>query len=239
MPKPAFNNMHQLAEARSHVYQLLASVYNLLPNADFVKMVLNQDVRSLFSSAVGDYLASNIQQEELEQGIKALELFQKQVDKVNQEELITRLGVDRTRLFRGLKRGYGPPPPYECVYLGGDTVMGEAAMQVKEMYSDSGYNTKLNGNEPPDYVGIELDFLRFLCHKESEAWQADDQSKAWDYRKKECEFLCNHIVEWVPRFCKEVLSHARENFYQGIARLTGGFVLIETERLKSMVTEGR
>jgi TorA maturation chaperone TorD len=239
MPKSSFNNMYQLAEARSHVYQLLASVYNLLPNADFVKMVLNQDVRALFGSAIGDYSASNMQQEELELGIKALELFQKQVGQVNQEELITRLGVDRTRLFRGLRRDYGPPPPYECVYLGGHTVMGEAAMQVKEVYTDSGYNTKLNGNEPPDYVGIELDFLRFLCKKEAEAWQADDQSKASDYREKEYEFLCNHVVEWVPRFCKEVLTHARENFYQGIARLTEGFVLIETERLQSMVAEGR
>ncbi len=230
--------MYQLAEARSHVYQLLASVYNLLPNADFVKMILHQDIRALFNSAVGDYSVPSLQQKELEQGIKELESFQKQVSKVNQEELITRLGVDRTRLFRGLKRGYGPPPPYECVYLGGPIVMGEAAMQVKEMYSDSGYNTKLNGNEPPDYVGIELDFLRFLCEKEAEAWQADDQSKASNYRKKEYEFLCNHVVEWVPRFCKEALTHAKENFYQGIARLTEGFVLIETERLKSMVAEG-
>jgi TorA maturation chaperone TorD len=239
MSKPAFNNMRQLAEARSHVYQLLASVYNLLPNNDFVKMVVHQDVSALISSATGHCPASNLQQEELEQGIKVLELFQKHVGKVNRDELITRLGVDRTRLFRGLKRGYGPPPPYECVYLGGHTVMGEAAMQVKEMYSDSGYNTKLKGNEPPDYVGIELDFLRFLCDKEAEAWQADDQSKASDYRKKEYEFLRNHVVEWVPRFCKEVLTHARENFYQGIARLTEGFVLMEAERLQSMVAEGR
>ncbi len=238
MPKPAFNNMRQLAEARSRVYQLLASVYNLLPDAGFVKMVLHQDVRALISSAIGDYSASNLQQEELEQGMQALELFQKQVDKVNQE-LITRLGVDRTHLFRGLKRGYGPPPPYECVYLGEHSVMGEAAMQVKEMYSDSGYKPKLNGNEPPDYVGIELDFLRFLCDKEAEAWQADDRSKATDYRKKEYEFLRNHVVEWVPRFCKEALTHARESFYQGIARLTEGFVLMETERLQSMVAEGR
>ncbi|MFC1848118.1 molecular chaperone [Chloroflexota bacterium] len=234
MPEPVINDMSPLAPARSRVYELLASVYNLLPDTDFVTTVVNQDIRSLLSSAIGDYPASEPQQKELEQGIQALDVFQRQACAVNLEELITRLGIDRTRLFRGLKRGYGPPPPYESVYMGGHTVMGESALDVKKAYSSSGYLPQMQNNEPPDYIGIELDFLRFLCSGEAEAWGENDHGKAFDLLQKEKDFLQSHVATWAPKFCEEVINHAREDFYQGIAKLNRAFILIEAERLQGL-----
>lgn len=237
MTQPAYNDMSQIAEARSRVYELLASVCNTLPNTDFVTMLMNQDVRSLFTSATVNCASSDLQQKELEQGIQALELFRKQAGEANRDELITRLGVDRTRLYRGLKRGYGPPPPYESVYQGSHTVMAGSALQVKRVYSDRGYRPPPIGNEPPDYVGIELDFLRFLCCEEAAAWRSRDKDKAQDYINTEYDFINNHVGSWVPRFCDEVLTHAREDFYRGIAMLTKIYVVLEAERLQSSISK--
>jgi TorA maturation chaperone TorD len=237
MTQPASNDMSQLAEARSRVYELLSNVYNRLPNNDFVEMLLDQDVRSLFGYATGDYMASNPQREELEQGIQAIELFRKQVGEVNRDDLITRLGVDRTRLYRGLKRDYGPPPPYESVYQGSHTVMAESALQVKNVYSVWGYQPPPIGNEPPDYIGIEIDFLRFLCSEEAAALRSEDREKAQKCLNAENDLLNNHMVGWIPRFCAEAQNYAKEELYRGITRLTSVYVVLEAERLRSLLNK--
>lgn len=237
MTQPAFKDMSQLAEARSRVYELLASVCNTLPDTGFVTMLMSQDVRSLLTSATSDYAASDLQQKELEQGIQALEVFRKQAGEVNRDEMVTRLGVDRTRLYRGVKRGYGPPPPYESVYQGSHTVMAGSALQVKKIYTDRGYRPPSIGNELPDYVGIELDFLRFLCSEEAATWRGQDKNKAQEYMNAEYDFINNHMVNWIPRFYDEVLSHAREDFYRGIAMLTTAYVVLEADRLGSLISK--
>ncbi|UCC60948.1 MAG: molecular chaperone TorD family protein [Dehalococcoidia bacterium] len=237
MTQPVSNDMSHIAEARSRVYELLASVYNRLPDSDFITMLMKHDVLSLLTYATSDYTASDLQREELEQGIQALELFQKQAGEANRDEMITRLGVDRTRLYRGLKRGYGPPPPYESVYQGSHTVMAESALQVKNVYSDCGYRPPPIGNEPPDYIGIEIDFLRFLCREEASSWRSQDKNKAQEYMNKEYDFLNNHVVSWIPRFCAEALTHAKEDFYRGISRLTSAYVVLDAERLQRLITK--
>jgi len=239
MNQPAYDDMSCLAEARSRVYELIASVCNTLPNTDFVTMLMKLDVHSLFTSATGDYAASEQQQKEMEQGIQEIEVLRKQAGEVNRDELITRLGVDRTRLYRGLKRGYGPPPPYESVYQDSHTVMAGSALQVKKAYSDRGYLPPPIGNEPPDYVGIELDFLRFLCSAEAAAWRSRDKNKAQEYMNTEYDFINNHVVSWIPRFYDEVLTHAREDFYRGIARLTTTYIILEAERLGSLISKDK
>jgi len=112
--------------------------------------------------------------------------------------------------------------------------MGEAALQVKKAYADLGYCLPQGWNELPDYVGIELDFLRYLCGEEAGAWKTGKKSRALVCLNKEKEFLCGHVLEWVPKFCDEVLASAKEDFYRGMAQVTKAFVAIEAERLRSL-----
>lgn len=239
MPKYVFNNEAQAAEARERCYGLLASVYNSLPSASFIATLVRADVRSIFSSSLQSAAVPEPLSQDIEQGLQSVEEFRNKIGKMQEAELLVRLGVERTRLFRGIKRGYGPPPPYESVYTGGRRVMGDEAQQIKNLYTEFGYPFSEATKELPDYVGLEIDFMRYLCGKEAQAWKAGNQSKAMSLLNIESDFMCKHVCEWVPRFCDEVLADAKETLYQGIARLTKAFILIETERLQTMVAEGR
>jgi TorA maturation chaperone TorD len=154
----------------------------------------------------------------------------------NQEELQVRLGVDRARLLRGVKRGYGPPPPYESIYRGGEVVMGDAALGAKGFYAALGYHLPHGCNEPPDYIGLELDFMRFLCQEEAGGWNTQSHGRALECQTWEREFLYKHVVEWVPVFCAEMFADAREDFYRGMAQLTRAFVVLDAEGLRSQDT---
>jgi TorA maturation chaperone TorD len=227
MSNTAFVDEAKTADARGRCYGLLASVYNSLPNAEFAAMMTCAEVRAVLDPAVRDAPASDEQRKQLELGLQTLQDFWSTVADVPQEELLLRLGVDRTRLFRGLKRGHGPPPPYESLYRGGPSVMAEPALAVRKVYADAGYGLPAGSNELPDYVGLELDFMRFLCEAEARAWKEQGQGRALEHLTNGREFLSKHVVEWVPAFCDEVLTHAREDFYRGMAQITRAFVILD------------
>ena len=215
---------------RGVAYGLLASVYNQLPSPDFLARVRAEEVRALFQPFILNDPASEEQRGELERGLQTVEEFWEQAGDLPEEELLVRLGTDRTRLFRGLNRE-GPPPPYEAVRKGSQTVMTEDTRQIAKAYAEFGYSDYWWLNEVPDYIGIELDFLCYLCIEAAKAWKAGDRSRALTCRNAEREFLCSHVQEWVPEFCDEVIDRAKEDLYRGMARVTKAFILIEGERL--------
>jgi TorA maturation chaperone TorD len=81
------------------------------------------------------------------------------------DQFILRLAVEFTRLFRGIKEGYSPPPPYESVYRGEGRVMGNYTLMVMKKYRDAGFLIIDKYPGPQDYIGTELKFMSFLCFK--------------------------------------------------------------------------
>ena len=76
-----------------------------------------------------------------------------------------------------------------------------------------------------DYIGLELDFLRYLAGKQAQAWRSGQEAEADRLREREEGFLRDHIVTWVPGFCDLMREDAMLGFYQGLAAVTKGFVL--------------
>ena len=64
--------------------------------------------------------------------------------------------------------------------------------------------------------------------------RAGEQQEALIFAEKERAFLDEHITEWVPRFCEVMVQEARLDFFRGIARMTRGFVLAETEKVAEL-----
>ena len=82
-------------------------------------------------------------------------------------------------------------------------------------------------HQPPDYIGVELDFMRLLCEKEL-GHRNNSQLKALrEVLDEEKAFLEDHLGLWVPDFCKRMLEEAREDYYRGIAHLTLGLVAFD------------
>ncbi len=219
----------EIALRRSTIYAFLSSFYNSVPKEEFVAKMLSEgfqkELRALAQLAGG----------ELREGAELLEQFLKLNRERELEKLTEELAVEFTRLFRGIKKGYSPPPPYESVYLGEDRVMGEATQKVMSKYLKAGFALNEEYGGPPDYIGTELKFLALASYREAESWRKGDRKEALRLLEVQKSFLEEHILAWVPRFCDVVLQEAESDFYRGVAKLTRGYLSLDAEQLKEVL----
>jgi TorA maturation chaperone TorD len=210
------------------VYGFLAAVYNRLPDEAFAESLSGPDLAGFLSSlAETDDLPA-----EMRHGLGLIEGFIGDSKGKEVEELLTELGVERTRLLRGVQPGYGPPPPYESVYVGSEKApQMQASIAVRHAYAEAGVGLPEEVRDQPDFIGFELDFMRHLTAKEAQAWAEGNREEAQEALEKEQGFLEEHVARWIPRFCDVMAKEARLDFYRGIALLTKGFVLDEAQKV--------
>lgn len=219
-----------VAAVRSQVYGFLGALYSRLPDDQFVD--------GLFAPEMANFLEALANADEfpqdLREGAALVQQFVEASKDLPSDELKTKVNVERTRLFRGVKPGYGPLPPYESVYSSHNKQDSEIdtypIAAVAKAYADADVVLPTEHYDQPDYIGFELDFMRHLCAKESAAWEAGDTAQALDFIAKEQSFLHDHLVQWVPRYCDEMRKDARLDLYQGIARITQGLLIDEDQK---------
>ena len=131
------------------------------------------------------------------------------------------LARDWTRLFRGVDRK-GILPPYESLYRTGK-LLKKPVQEMNRLFSDLGIRVPDEWHQPPDYIGVELDFMRFLCSKELDAYNAQEKEVVVAV-KAERSFVEHHLGVWVPQFCVKMTEQAREDYYRGVALLTMGLI---------------
>ncbi len=232
-----FAAKNKSAKTRSQCYAFLSYVHIPLPGSDFMPRITDNSIYRIFRSSTGDVTGLPDEENDLEQGLTMVEDFLIQASDIAEDVLVQSLAVERARLFRGIKRDYGPPPPYGSVYIEGDAVMNASTLQVRKIYESFDYSLPEDCKELPDYISIELDFMRHICSEEAAAWAEKNENRAQACLTGETEFLCGHLNKWAPRFCDQVIQWADQNFYQAMARITKGFLMIDAERLVSRETE--
>ncbi len=107
--------------------------------------------------------------------------------------------------------------------------MGESAMDVRRRYREECLD--LNIKEAPDHIAIELEFMYFLIHKETEATLDNAPAAAAGYMRKQIDFLGTHLCRWVPGFSQKVGANARTQFYRKLANLTETFAVNDLRSL--------
>lgn len=122
--------LNKEAEDRSKVYLLLSNFYLQRPDRQLLTRLRTPD----FINAMRSFLS----EDEFIDAIRLLEGFINSIKDIPDNEVLDILGVDWTRLFRGIKKGYGPPPPYESVWRGEGRIMGEWTRKVLESYHQAG-----------------------------------------------------------------------------------------------------
>jgi len=223
------------AEERSRIYMLLSTFYMQRPREEFIKKLKSDEFIQNLKNALSE---DESEMKSVNDGFKLLEMFINSIKGIQEVEVAENLTVDFTRLFRGIKKEYGPPPPYESVYRGEGMVMGQWTEKVLKKYADSGIGMDLSG-ELPDYVGIELKFMALLCYKEAEALKNDDPINALKFLKLEGRFMDEHLKNWIPEYCNIMADEARTSFYKGVAIITKGFLKIEGNKIKNLLRPSR
>ena len=206
-----------LAGSRAGMYDFLASLC--------AKPYAKQEVELM--KYAGDISSSPLPVD-LKSGLKALSLCGPESSETDWE---TGLQVDWTKLFRGVARGYGPPPPYEYAYHGGSG--GGTIWAVRQAYSQQGLEFPLESGESPDFIGVEFKFMSSLASKEAAAWKRG-RDEAIRLISSERQFAVEHLRSWVPKYCEEARKMASTPFYKAVIQLIESVVSWDASLLERL-----
>ena len=212
------------AQGRAGMYSFLANLFNQRPDLELVRRLREMGPEGFDLAAGGDDISP-----EVERGLHEMASFIEATQDRSEEQVEEDLAVDWTRLFRGVSPGYGPPPPYEGVYSEGAANPQDVLQGIMQMYHKYSVDVDEKAANRPDYIGIELDFLRYLSESEADAWEKGEEESALDYHAAQKEFLSKHLGKWGEKFCERALEEAKTDFYRGFIRLTRGVLKEELE----------
>lgn len=132
-----------------------------------------------------------------------------------------------THLFRGISEG-NPDPPYESMYAGGGGFYSQKTTEIRQGYRWAGVDVDTDtGNEPPDHLGLELQFLGELVARDDTESDSDEpdigDAKWW--------LLDEHLMEWVPTYMARFKQADPHDYYAGLVDLTLAVVKTHHNRL--------
>ncbi len=220
-------SLSDLAAARAGIYKLTSALYFRTHETYLLK-----SLEEWVSSQTATDNSSQLLSKQMRHGLTAMDSFFREVKGKSWEELLETVSVEFTRLFRGVKKHYSPPPPYESVYREeGGRVFGELTVAVRSEYRRFGLDlaNELSG-EPPDHISFEMEFMHLLCSREVTAWKRNDMDEALRFLKAEKEFSEEHLLTWIPGLCDKVREFDRIDFFRGLADLTEGWITFDYQQ---------
>ena len=224
--------MAAAARARAAFLSFLSLHFNTLPDKGFVERLLSGEAATVLKALIAGPVASG----EMAEGARLMASYLETMHAEDPAKLSQELGVDRTHLYRGVAQGYGPPPPYEMVWSRGAPGV-ELLQALNHTYLDMGLAQSPEARERPDYIGIQLDFVRELAQREAEAWESGHTESAVHLLEAQSDFMGEHIGRWLPYFIDEALPNAATDFYRGHMLMLRSFVQSEQEDLSELLQQ--
>jgi len=127
--------------------------------------------------------------------------------------LCRELHITYARLFL-TGRGETAIPLYQSCYLFDEApLMGPPALRMRDRLSAAGLVISGHGNEPPDHLAVELEYLYFLLSKGLENQDAQTPQEAADFAGSE-------LSQWLPTFSDRVTNAAGGAPYDYAAVMT-------------------
>ncbi len=210
-----------LARSRGKLYEFMSAQFASPPDAAMLALLAEWANQQNASAETGEWLSP-----EMNDALAAISAFLGEAGDAGWQKLSEDVEVEYTRLFRGLRREYSPPPPYESVYREEDVrTFGEVTAIVRNQYRRHGFDVAPGLiSEPSDHISIELEFMHLLCTREDEALQAKDDEAASAARLAQREFLEEHLVAWTSSLCRKVEEFDRGGLFSGLLKFTEGWL---------------
>lgn len=148
------------------------------------------------------------------------------------------LAVDYAKVFLGAGISEGSAAfPYESVYTSKKKIMmQEARDEVMAIYAAKGLSKDNEITDSfEDNIALELEFMAFLCHETQGLLETQKEEELLSSLKEQMDFLNQHLLNWVPRFCNDIEKYADTNFYKGIGKITNGYLHLDYTILESLI----
>lgn len=207
----------QWEEARSALYGFFSQAFIRGPSQQFLAALISDEgtmnLREIFPDAA----------------------YRQELAQVRLDAREGRLTLEGAVLdFEGLFRvpGIRYLSPYESVYRsqvsgGRGCLCGPEAAAVERLYLREGLGPNTGVTELPDHVGVELEFMAFLCRKAIEAMQAGDAAIAQDYHHQQYCFFMEHVGPWVGLLAERLASQAQTSLYRFLGNFLNLFLELE------------
>jgi TorA maturation chaperone TorD len=199
---------------REVIFRLLAILVNNPPNPELI-----DQLRSFGFKGIQSSVKLNSYQNKILTGIQEISRFLQDTSDISKTELTTILACDWTRLFLGVGPYFGPQPPYESLYLGITNGQPNVLAELNGIYKEAGLAISPLYSNRYDFLGFELDFVRYLAEKETQAIEKDLEETARRFRDLSHSFVENHLSIWVGAYCEIAIKKARTGFYRGFLTL--------------------
>jgi TorA maturation chaperone TorD len=190
-------------------FEFLARIINYPPDTESIR-----EFKEIFSEPDDSQVHSDAHP-----AYKTIAAYFNTKKDVVMDDLLQELSVDWTRIFRGVSPGYGPPPPYEGVYREKSGVGADLIQKIYKEYMKQGLVISGDRRDRPDYLGYELDFLKFLCEQAAKAAENNHKKEVENYRKEFNRFVSEHLSTWVGDFCTQAEEHVQTPFYSAVLML--------------------
>ena len=113
--------------------------------------------------------------------------------------------------------------PYQSAFLAVTGLLGgEEAERVRHSYRISGFPVPAT-NDSPDHMGLELDYLAFLCGAEADAWRDNLPAESLRAQRLQRDFLEQNLLRWLAPSVLAI-HNLGQPFYSALATLALEFV---------------
>lgn len=137
---------------------------------------------------------------------------------LNTSDLAIELSSDFGYLFHG-GGGQQSVPPCESVYTSSkQTTFQEAEQETRRLLEECGLGVSQNIREPADHIAIQLELIACLDEKSTKA-ESNGKESADLFLMRQKEFMEEHLLNWVPLFCKKCVEHDPGGFYSALVQL--------------------
>jgi len=206
----AEREMQVVAAGRARTYGALSALYIAAPSKDLAEMIRAGGLAAQDSSSPLGAAASDLTAFFREAAVPGLE---------------NELAAEYTRLFV-LPSGV---LPHEAIYLDENKRLGgRVTAGVRRYYEDAAAKLTNACLELPDHIGVELEFMGFLCGIEAQLREQADAAGLQKCLEIQHGFLTEHLLRWHQPFCAKVLASSNSGAYRALANLTIAF--LEAER---------
>lgn len=218
-------NKARIAGGRAGFYDLFAGVFGRLPDEAFLAKIEGKKLQSFLDSCAA------VEGRGFKTGVDCVFRYRIGMKGRPGHEILEELSIDRTAILRGT--GHEDlRPAYEGLYRSKKNV-GNFLLKIRRFYRKTGLAPDDAIKESPDFLCLELDFMKQLCLREREEWLSRKETRATVAHQE--EFLREHLGNWVGEFCRETAKHARTDFFRGFALMLEAFISQETAYLRDLL----
>lgn len=214
-----------IAEERENAYGFLAGLCLKPPSDSLIEQIKDGSILTLFRD---------------DSGLRSYDEMARFVREASDMENISdELAAEHTSIFV-LPSSH---LPHEAVYLDKEKRLGgRVTISVSQFYEKAGADILESSIDMPDHIGMELEFLGFLCRLERELRKNADHTALNDCIRLQKEFLDEHLLKWAYQCCEKIGEKAIYGFYKAVACLITEFMKDEegyvTELYASMCSKG-